>query len=75
MDILASITEQEYRGTGEIPVGFLFALVKNTGSRPAIINSVALAPGEDKSYPFIGKPYRAIPFNTQGSTLRVMYVL
>ncbi len=75
MDILAKITEQEFTAPAEIPLGFLYASIKNVGDTPIIANGVTLKPGEAKGYPFVGKPYEAIPFDTQDSTLRVMYVL
>ncbi len=75
MDILASITEVEQTETGEIPVGFLYASIKNVGDTPCIVNQVALAPGEAKGYPFVGKPYKALPYDPQDSKLRILYVL
>ncbi|WP_062062714.1 hypothetical protein [Aquimarina longa] len=75
MDILAKITEQEFTESGEIPLGFLFASVKNIGDTPITVNNVTLKSGEAKSYPFIGKPYNAISFETNDSTLQVLYVL
>ena len=75
MDVLANTIEQDYREAGEIPLGFLFASVKNIGNTPAMVNNVALAPGEAKGYPFVGKPHAAKPFDPMDSTLRVMYVL
>lgn len=75
MDILAKITETEVTTPGEIPLGFLFASIKNIGDSPVTVNSVSLAPGEAKGYPFVGKPYTAIPYDTKDSTLRMLYVL
>lgn len=75
MDVLANITEQDFTEAGEIPLGVLYASVKNVGETPVLVNNVELAPGKAKGYPFIGKPYSAIPFDPQDSTLRVLYVL
>ncbi len=77
MDVLARITEQDFSGaTGELPAGFLFASVKNVGREDVVVNGVPLAPGEAKSYPFVGKEYEAVPFEVNGAAqLRVMYIL
>ncbi|MDN5201234.1 hypothetical protein QQ008_07670 [Fulvivirgaceae bacterium BMA10] len=77
MDILANITEQDFTDTkGEIPEGFLFASVKNVGNQQVTVNGVALASGEAKSYPFVGKGYQAVPFIVSDqSTLRVLYII
>jgi hypothetical protein len=75
MDILAKITEQEFTAPAEIPLGFLYASIKNVGDTAVMVNGVNLNPGEAKGYPFVGKPYNAIPFDTQDSRLRVLYVL
>ena len=75
MDVLANITEQEFTGAGEIPLGFLYASVKNIGDSPALVNGVGLAPGEAKGYPFVGKPYGIVPFDPQQSRLRILYIL
>lgn len=75
MDVLAKIIEQDFTEAGEIPLGFLYASVKNIGDTPVLINEVSLSAGEAKGYPFIGKPYRAISFNPQNSTIRVLYVV
>ena len=75
MDILASITEIEQREKGEIPVGFLYASIKNVGDTPCLVNDVTLAPGEAKGYPFVGKPYKAITYDPKDTTLRILYVL
>lgn len=74
MDILAQITEQDYTSKGELPVGFLFASVKNTGNKEALVNGVPLSPGEAKAYPFVGKGYQVVPFDAKGTSLRIMYV-
>ena len=77
MDILANITEQDYTDTiGELPEGFLFASVKNVGDQDVSVNGVALSAGEAKSYPFVGKGYRAVPFEvSEQSTLRVLLII
>ena len=77
MDLLASIREQDYTDTnGEVPAGFLFASLKNTGTQDVTVNGVVLTPGEAKSYPFVGKGYQAVPFVvTDQTTLKVMYII
>ena len=77
MDILASITEQEYsETTSELPAGFLFASIKNVGELGVSVNGVALNPGEAKSYPFVGKGYHAVPYSVPtGGTLRILVIV
>lgn len=75
MGILAQTIEKEVTTDGDLPTGFLFASVKNVGSEPVQVNGVTLAPGEAKSYPFVGKGYQAVPYQADGSTLRILYTL
>ena len=74
MDVLAETVEQIFTDAGEIPLGVLFASVKNIGDSPAIVNGIPLAAGDAKSYPFVGKPSDAKPFDPMDSTLYVMYI-
>lgn len=75
MDILAETIEEAFTEAGEIPLGFLFASVKNIGDTSAMVNGVPLSPGEAKGYPFVGKPHTAKSFDPMDSTLHIMYVL
>jgi hypothetical protein len=75
MDLIAQVTEQEATNDGQLTAGFLFASIKNVGTEVAVVNGVALAPGEAKSYPFCGKGYQSIQYQVQGSTLRIMQVI
>lgn len=75
MNVLAQIVEQDHLADASIPVGFLFASIKNVGNNSSTVNGVALAPGEAKAYPFVGKGYQAVPFIVNGSTLRILYVI
>ena len=75
MDILASVTEQDYNADGNLPQGFLFGSIKNVGNQTASVNGVDLPPGEAKAYPFVGKGYPQIPFVVNGSVLRVMMIV
>ena len=75
MDVLANITEIEVTEAGSIPLGFLFASLKNVGDTPALVNGVTLAPGEAKGYPFVGKPHNIKSFDPLESRLLVMYVI
>jgi len=75
MDVLANITETEITEATELPIGFLFASIKNIGNSPALVGGVSLAIGEAKSYPFVGKGYNEIPIDPQDSTLLVMQII
>lgn len=75
MDTLAQGIETEVNADGEIAMGFLFASIKNVGAATAQVNGVPLPAGEAKSYPFVGKGYQAIPYQVNGSTLRIMRVI
>lgn len=75
MDILAQIVEQDAAVDGQLPQGFLFASIKNVGDQVATVNGVTLAPGEAKAYPFVGKGYQVLPYEPNGSTLRILHVV
>lgn len=75
MDILAQVNEVELEGQGELQEGFLGASIKNIGNGRAIVNGVTLEPGEAKGYPFVGKGYKKILYDSRGSTLRIMQIL
>ncbi|MBQ21683.1 MAG: hypothetical protein CMD31_13090 [Flavobacteriales bacterium] len=75
MNILAQIIEQDYTVDGNLPQGFLFASIKNTGAQIATVNGINLPPGEEKTYPFVGKGYPQFPFVVNGSTLKVMMIV
>lgn len=75
MNTQANPIEIETEGEGQLDAGFLFASFKNTGSGNALVNGVILAPGEAKGYPFVGKAYDAIPYDSQESTLRILHIL
>jgi len=75
MDVLAEIKEEDFTQVGNLQEGFLFGSIKNTGSEIATVNGVSLAVGEAKGYPFIGKGYKEISFDPNGSTLRVLQII
>ena len=75
MNILADPQEVEVNINGVTPQGALFVSVKNIGTTAATFNGVPLQPGEAKSYSFIGKGYRSMNYTTNGSTLKIMYIL
>ena len=75
MDLLALVEETEQTTDGSLPVGFLFASVKNVGGTVAQVNGVALPPGEAKSYPFVGKGYPSISYEVNSTTLRIMIIV
>ncbi|MEO9870359.1 MAG: hypothetical protein ABJQ69_03590 [Ekhidna sp.] len=75
MDLLAQILEEDAEQDGELPAGFLFASIKNTGDAQAVVNGVALEPGEAKAYPFVGKGYQAISYELGESELRILYIV
>ena len=74
-EILADPKEQEVNADGNTPQGALFISVKNIGKTEATFNGVALPPGEAKSYSFVGKGYKALPYAVNGSTLRILFIL
>lgn len=75
MDILAQVNEIDVERPGELPDGFLVASIKNVGTEKATVNGVTLDPGEAKGYPFVGKGYRRIAYDTSGTTLRIMQII
>ncbi|WP_027395127.1 hypothetical protein [Aquimarina latercula] len=75
MDVLADTIEQVFSDAGEIPLGFLFASVKNIGNSPVMVGGIPLAAGDAKSYPFVGKPHNAKSFDPMDSTLHIMYII
>ena len=75
MSLLANVNEQDHKVAGELQAGFLVGSVKNVGETVALVNGVPLASGEAKGYPFVGKGYNAIPFDPQGSILRVLEII
>lgn len=75
MDILADPQEQEVIEDGQTPQGALFVSVKNTGDSFATFNGVSLPPGEAKSYSFVGKGYKALPYVVNGTTLKILFIL
>ena len=74
MDILAQIKESEVSENGIFEEGFLYGSVKNIGGKTAKVNGVSLNPGEAKSYPFVGKGYKTINYEPNGSILRILEV-
>ncbi|WP_299212613.1 hypothetical protein [uncultured Dokdonia sp.] len=75
MNTQANPIETEVEEQGQLEAGFLFASFKNTGMGNVIVNGVILSAGEAKSYPFVGKAYQAISYDSQLSTLRILYIL
>ncbi len=75
MDILAQVNEADVVTPGELQIGFLVASIKNVGTEKAIVNGVNLDPGEAKGYPFVGKGYRKVTYDTKGTTLRIMQIV
>lgn len=75
MDVLAETVEQVFNEVGEIPLGFLFASVKNTGTSAVMVNGIPLEAGDAKSYPFVGKPHNVKSFDPMDSTLHIMYII
>lgn len=75
MDILADPRESDVDTDGSVPQGALFISIKNVGNASATVNGVQLPAGEAKSYSFVGKGYKAIPYTVNGSTLRILYIL
>ena len=75
MNTQAEAIEFETDSQGMLPAGFLFASFKNVGEAPIIVNGVPLPPGEAKGYPFVGKAYESIPYNSEGSVLRILHIV
>lgn len=60
---------------GIIPAGAIRICVKNIGKITAYINDEPLEAGEPTDFKFIAKPYRAITYNPNGSTLKIRYTI
>lgn len=75
MDILAEPIEFQSNTDGEIPAGALEIAFKNVGDTIAEVNGISIQIGEAWNYGFVGKPYKAIPYKTNGSTLRIRYTI
>jgi hypothetical protein len=75
MDGLANPIEFETTENGSIPVGAIVISFKNIGSEIGTVNSTTLKVGEATNYTFVGKPYKSIPYETNGSTFKVRYTL
>lgn len=75
MDILADPIEFESSTDGEVPAGALEIAFKNVGDSIAVVNGVSIQIGEAWNYGFVGKPYKAISYETNGSTLRIRYTI
>ena len=73
MGIFATTIEITTTDDGTLPEGYLFASFKNEGNQEALVNGVPLKPGAAKSYPFVGKGREALDYQTQGTTLSIMY--
>lgn len=75
MDILANPIEFTTSDNGAVPAGALAIYFKNIGNQTTIVNGVELEIGEAKNYGFVGKAYQSIPYQTNGSTLRINYTI
>ncbi len=75
MHQFAKTIESETKQNGQLEAGFLSATITNIGTKKALINGVTLAPGERKVYPFVGKGYHSIDYQTGGTTLQVLRIV
>ena len=75
METLADPKEFITAESGETPAGALEVGVKNIGNSPAIVNGIEIAAGEAWNYGFVGKVYRAIAYDANGSQLRIRYTI
>jgi len=75
MDILADPNEFETTEDGVTQAGALEVAFKNIGNAVATVNGVGLDIGEAKNYGFVGKPWRALSYETNGSELRIKVTL
>ena len=75
MDGLAQPIEFETNEDGSIPAGAIVISFKNIGSTAGKVNNTELKAGEATNYTFVGKPYPAIPYQTNGSVFKIRYTL
>jgi hypothetical protein len=75
MDVLAEPYEEETTTDGTVQAGALEIAFKNIGTITAMVNGVSIAPGEAWNYGFVGKPYKSINYQCNGSTLRIRYTI
>ena len=72
---LADPREQITTVEGETTLGALCISILNIGDEDATVNGVPLPPGKVVNYEFVGKPYRAITYNPNNSTLQILTTL
>ncbi len=88
MEGLANPIEFETNEDGTIPAGAIHLAFYNEGSSEqmvggvmqkvgpdAIVNGVKLKVGKATNFGFVGKPYRAIEYKTNGTTLYIRYTV
>jgi hypothetical protein len=75
MDVLAEPFEVETTTDGSVPAGALEIAFKNIGTVTAMVNGVSIAAGEAWNYGFVGKPYKSISYECNGTTLRIRYTI
>ena len=75
MGALANPVEFETSENGSIPAGAIAISLKNIGNQAGTVNNAELKIGEATNYTFVGKPYSAIAYETNGSTFKIRYTL
>jgi hypothetical protein len=75
MESQANPIELETSVDGTTPAGAIDISVKNIGTVIGTLNGVSLKPGDAVNYGFVAKPYRAIAYQTNGSTFKIKYTI
>lgn len=75
MGALADPIEFETTEDGTVPAGAIKISFYNDGTSVAIVNGVRLKVGKATNFGFMGKPYRAIDYKTNGTTLFIRYTV
>ncbi|MEQ8624467.1 MAG: hypothetical protein RJQ00_06415 [Vicingaceae bacterium] len=75
MGAFADPIEFETTEDGTVPAGAIKISFYNEGTSVAIVNGIRLKVGKATNFGFMGKPYRAIEYQTNGSTLFIRYTL
>ena len=75
MNGLADPIKFETNEDGSTPAGAIVISLKNIGSIAGRVNNAELKAGEATNYTFVGKPYRSISYQTNGSVFKIRYTL
>lgn len=75
MESQANPIEFETTEDGVVPAGAILISFYNSGKVDCIVNGVTLKAGKARNYGFAAKPYRAIAYQPNGSTLIIMITI